>query len=179
MPKELMSDAELRRRKRVQGHLSQTTGALGLAALGGTIAASRGGRNALRKIPALRSKVRAPKPLDPNRDKIKGAVTPVLATSAGLGGLGAFNFAAYTNAESRKRTMVKKTNDEPLEMGFYGEEGQPIKLPQIKAPVEKAWSPVASNFNSEKSRGTAQRGLRGRRPGRCRCRLRLRRVARA
>ena len=40
----MMSDAEIKRRKRVQGHVSQATGALGLAALGGTLAASRGGR---------------------------------------------------------------------------------------------------------------------------------------
>jgi hypothetical protein len=158
----LMSDAEIKRRKRAQGHISQTTGTLGLAALGGTLAASRGGRTALRKIPKLESKIRAPKPLDPDRDKIKGAVTPVLATSAGLGGLGAFNFASYTNAESRKRNMnpVKKDHA-PLEMGYYGEEGHPVKLPEIKVPIEKAWSPTAGNFDSERSRGKRNKVYEG------------------
>ena len=118
-----MSDAEIRRRKKVQGHISQATGALGLAALGGTIAASRGGRNTLRKIPKLEPHIKAPKPKDPDRDKIKGAVTPVLATSAGLGGIGAFNFGAYTNAESRKRTPVKKNNVFENE-GVFGEIGK-------------------------------------------------------
>lgn len=107
-PKKLMSDAEMRRRKKIQGTISQTTGALGLAALGGTLAASRGGRNTLRKIPRLKTKIKAPPPKDPDRDKIKGATVPILATSAGLGGAGSFNFAAYTNAESRKRNQIKK-----------------------------------------------------------------------
>lgn len=158
MADKLMSDAELRRRKRLQGHLSQTTGTLGLAALGGTLAASRGGRTALRKIPQLERRIKAPAPKDPDRDKIKGAVTPVLATSAGLGGLGAFNFAAYTNAESRKRQQlapkkpVRKGMDMPIEMGHYGEEGRPVLPTMIEAEIEKAWTPVASNFNSERSR---------------------------
>jgi hypothetical protein len=140
----LMSDAEIRRRKKTQGHISQVTGGLGLAALGGTLAASRGGRTALRKVPALKSKIKAPPPKDPNRDRIKGAITPVLATSAGLGGLGAFNFAAYTNAESRKRkqTVVKSMG---VDMGYYGDEGH-------QGVIEKAWDPVASNYSSERSR---------------------------
>src|SRR5678815_4370214 len=132
----LMSDAEIKRRKRVQGHVSQATGALGLAALGGTLAASRGGRNTLRKIPALQSKIKKPPPLDPKRDKIKGAVTPVLATSAGLGGIGSFNFAAYTNAESRKRQQKKPVvKSMGIQMGHYGEEGRPLR----KEEIEKAW----------------------------------------
>ena len=114
MAKRIMSDAEIRRRKHLQGTISQTTGTLGLTALGGTLLASRGGRNTLRKIPQLKNKIKAPPAKDPDRDKIKGAVTPILATGAGLGGLGAFNFAAYTNAESRKRkagmTTVKKAS---------------------------------------------------------------------
>lgn len=151
MPNRLMSDAEIRRRKKAQGHVSQITGGLGLAALGGTLAASRGGRNTLRKIPQLKNRIKAPPPKDPNRDKIKGAVTPVLATSAGLGGASSFNFAAYTNAESRKRkqTVVKCMG---VEMGYYGEEGHPVKPPEIKVPIEKAWTPSASNFSSEEKR---------------------------
>jgi hypothetical protein len=117
-----MSDTEIRRRKKIQSRSSQITGALGLAALGGTMAASRPGRTALRKIPALKGKVAAPKPKDPERDRIKAATVPVLATSAGIGGASAFNFASYTNAESKKRQ------------------------------VNKAWSAQARNFDSEKNR---------------------------
>jgi hypothetical protein len=143
-----MSDAEIKRRKKVQGHVSQVTGGLGLAALGGTLAASRGGRNALRKLPQLKGKIKAPPPKDPNRDKIKGAVTPVLATSAGLGGIGSFNFAAYTNAESRKKnTMLKKQpvkkdfSPSPFEDGMIGEEG-----------FAKAWSATATDYDPEVKR---------------------------
>ena len=154
MPGRLMSDAEIRHRKKVQGHVSQATGALGLAALGGTLAASRGGRNTLRKIPQLKNKIKAPPPKDPNRDRIKGAVTPVLATSAGLGGASSFNFAAYTNAESRKRKAavapVKK--DVGMDMGYFGEEGHQVELPEITVSIEKAWEPVARNYDPEAKR---------------------------
>ena len=155
MTSRIMSDAEIRRRKKTQGHVSQATGALGLAALGGTLAASRTGRGQLRKIPALKNKIAAPPPKDPNRDRIQGAITPVLATSAGLGGASSFNFAAYTGAESRKRKQavpapVKK--DIGMDMGYFGEEGHPVKLPEIKVPIEKAWEPVASSYSPEGSR---------------------------
>lgn len=127
MASRIMSDAEIRRRKKGQAILSETTGALGLAALGGTLAASRRGRTTLRKIPKLKEKVAAPKPKDPNRDKIKDATTPILATAAGLGGIGSFNFGAYTNAESRKRPRpvqpVKKNNVFENE-GVFGEIGK-------------------------------------------------------
>jgi hypothetical protein len=146
----IMSDAEIKRRKRTQGHISQATGALGLAALGGTVAASRGGRNTLRKIPALKSKIKPPPPKDPDiEDRIKNAVTPVLATSAGLGGAGAFNFASYTNAESRKKKPVVKSMG--IEMGYYGEEGR-------QGVVEKAWTPNASTFDSERGRQKRAKG---------------------
>lgn len=152
----LMSDAEIRRRKKVQGRVSEVTGGLGLVALGGTLAASRGGRNMLRKVPKLESKIKAPPARDPHRDRIKGAVTPVLATSAGLGGASSFNFAAYTRAESRKKKAMTpapiKKQFEPMEMGYFGEEGRPVKLPKIEVPIEKAWEPVASNYDSERSR---------------------------
>jgi hypothetical protein len=158
-----MSDTELRHRKKVQAGLSQAGGALGLTALGGTMLASRGGRNTLRKIPQLKSRMKAPPPRDPKRDHIKGAITPVLATSAGLGGVGAFNFAAYTKAEARKRqpTAVKKREDEPMEMGYFGEEGHPIELPEIKVPVSKAWEPTAGNFDSESSRKKRNQAYKG------------------
>ncbi len=45
-----------------------------------------------------------PKALKPKN--IKRGIAPILATGAGIGGAGSFNFAAYTNAESRKRKMA-------------------------------------------------------------------------
>lgn len=155
----IMSDAEIKRRKKLQSHISQAGGAIGLAALGGTLAASRPGRQALRKIPKLESKIRAPAPKDPNRDKIKGAVAPLLATGAGLGGVGSFNFASYTNAESRKRAMtaqpkpVKKNDDaSPFEDGFFGEEGRRRKDSEIEEEISKAWEPTARKYDPEAKR---------------------------
>ena len=148
----LMSDAEIKHRKKVQGHVSQATGALGLAALGGTLAASRGGRTALRKIPKLEHKIKAPGPKDPDRDKIKGAINPILATSAGLGGLGSFNFASYTGAESRKRNMQPVKKDYGMDPGYFGEVGRQITDSEIEEEIAKAWEPVASKFDSERSR---------------------------
>lgn len=92
----VMSDAEIRRRKRVQGHISQATATLGLAAL-----ATRGGASAvgrLKKVPKLMS-------LGP---KLKEASNTLTTTGAGIGGVGGYNFAAYTNAESKKRKPVAK-----------------------------------------------------------------------
>ena len=159
--KRIMSDAEIKRRKKIGSHLSQAGGAVGLTALGGTLLASRGGRNAMRAIPKLRPHVAAPKTLKADRDKIQGVVNPLLATGAGLGGVGAFNFASYTGAEARKRTMtpaVKKSLDSGLEMGYFGEEGHPLKLPEIEVAFEKAWEPSAGKFDSEKSRGKRAKG---------------------
>lgn len=150
MASRIMSDAEIKRRKKLQGHISQATGTIGLAALGGTLAASRPGRNALRKIPKLESKIKAPPPKDPNRDRIKGAVAPLLATGAGLGGIGSYNFAAYTNSESRKRALqpVKKNWDD----GFFGEEGRARTHEEIEEEISKAWEPTARKYDPEAKR---------------------------
>ena len=166
-----MSDTEIRHRKKIQAGASQAGGVLGLTALGGTMVASRSGRNTLRKIPQLKSRLAAPPPKDPNRDRIKGAITPVLATSAGIGGASAFNFASYTRAESKKRqnpsvvgqppSRVKKREDEPMEMGYFGEEGHPIEFPEIEVPVSKAWEPSAGNFDSEAARKKRNKGYQG------------------
>ena len=145
-----MSDAEIKRRKKLQGHISQTTGALGLTALGGTLLATKGGgratKAAFKAVGAKRPGVLKPK-------KLGKATAPILATSAGIGGAGAFNFASYTNAESRKRKQaVPVQKDYGMDMGYYGEEGTPLTHTEIEAEIEKAWTPSASNFDSESGR---------------------------
>jgi hypothetical protein len=104
-----MSDAELRRRKKLQGHISQTTGVLGLTSLAAFGASKVPGSKVMAKTPKLRRIA--------NRIDTKKAENIALGTSttgAGIGGAGSFNFAAYTNAESRKRkqgmTTVKKNS---------------------------------------------------------------------
>lgn len=39
-----------------------------------------------------------------------------------------------------------------MDMGYFGEEGHPVTLEPIEVEVEKAWSPVASNYDPESSR---------------------------
>jgi hypothetical protein len=148
MSTRLMSDAEIKRRKRAQGHISQVTGGLGLAAMTGTLAASRGGRNAMRKIPALKTRIAKPPPKDPNRDRIKGAITPALATSAGLGGIGAFNFASYTNAESRKRTAMAPKKQPVKKRDELGSD----ELAPTFGEVTKAWTAQTKAYDPEANR---------------------------
>ena len=148
----LMSDAEIRRRKKLQGHISQTTGTLGLASLGAYTASKIPGAKVLTKTPRLRrlGASRAINAINPK--KAEGAALGLSTAGAGIGGAGSYNFAAYTGAESRKRKMQPVKKELGMEMGYYGEEGRPIKLPEIKVPIEKAWSPSASNYNPEVSR---------------------------
>jgi hypothetical protein len=112
MSQRLMSDTEIRHRKKIQGHISQATGGLGLTALGGTLLSTKTGGKGTKAAFKLVGRDR-PGFLKPK--KLKKATAPILATSAGIGGAGAFNFAAYTNAESRKRkaamTTVKKIGE--------------------------------------------------------------------
>jgi len=106
-----LSPTEIKDKKRKQSRISQATGALGLAALGGTALSTRGGQKAL-ATGFKRINKPVPKSLQaPKREKgISSTVTPLLATSAGLGALGSFNFASYTRAEADKGKRVKKNN---------------------------------------------------------------------
>ena len=102
-----MSDREIRSRKRVQSGVSQATGALGLTALGGTLLATKRGSAATKGAFKAMGRER-PEGLKPKNLRRKTA--PILATSAGIGGLGSFNFASYTRGEAQKgkRNTVKK-----------------------------------------------------------------------
>lgn len=112
----LLSNTEIRQRKRKQAHISQTTGALGAAAVGTTLAGTK------KLNPKILTGLKAVGVKNPakyaSREKIKDATTPILATSGGLGAVGSFNFARYTAAESRKKNPVAKRS--PFEDGYYG-----------------------------------------------------------
>lgn len=143
-----MSDTEIRHRKKLQGTISRTTSTLGLTGLGLTGAAALAAKKPglLRNVPKLNK-------VTPHQ--IKNAAINTGLVSGGIGGLGGFNFAAYTNAEAKRKKQIMKSDDEPLEMGYYGEEGRPIELPPIVVPeseINKAWSPVAEPFDSEARR---------------------------
>lgn len=123
MTKPLMSDAEIRRRKKIQGGVSRTTSTLGLGglAVGGTALAARKPKvlGTLKKLPGMQN-------VDENKLKDIGLYTSL--ASGGIGSVGGYNFAAYTNAESRKRRPVvpkkpvKKNLDE-FYTPYSGEEG--------------------------------------------------------
>lgn len=96
MAKPILTDAQIKRRKKLQANISITGGTLGLTALGlrgGALARSGGRVGRLLKVA----------PNEAKAAKLKDASTAVTTTGAGLGGVGAFNFASYTKAESRKR----------------------------------------------------------------------------
>lgn len=109
-----MSDAEIKRRKKAQGRISQTTGALGLASLGAFSASKIPGSKAAKLVPMAR-KI--------NPKKAENIALGTSTAGAGIGGAGSFNFAAYTNAEGRKRKPVTKSAPSPFEDGMYGEQG--------------------------------------------------------
>ena len=159
MAKEMMTDAQLRRRRKLQGEIGRTTSTLGLAgaglAAGGLVVAKKpGALKALQKVPKVGPKLGAT-PHEAST-KMKNAALYTGIASGGIGGVGGFNAASIYSDEARrkKQTTLKKglDMDTHLEMGYYGEEGHPVKLPEIKVPIEKAWSPTAGNFDSEAKR---------------------------
>jgi hypothetical protein len=105
MAKPLMSDAEIKRRKKAQGTITQTTSTLGLTGLTALGSSALLRRGKLQKVPGIPKKL---KNADPTKVKEFGQNTSVVA--GGIGGLGGYNFAAYTNAESRKRNQVRKNH---------------------------------------------------------------------
>jgi hypothetical protein len=101
MVNRLMSDAEIRRRKKVQGTTSKITSTLGLTGVGlgaGALLASRKPQSVkhLKKIPGVKGK-------HIKEQKLKNAGLYTSLASGGVSGVAGYNFAAYTNAESRKR----------------------------------------------------------------------------
>lgn len=94
MSKQLSPD-ELARRKKLQAGLSVAGGSLGLAALG-----AKGGSYALRRAGKAATS-----------SKVERATTGLLATGAGIGGVGSFNFAATERAEAvgvKPKSTIKK-----------------------------------------------------------------------
>lgn len=151
----LMSEAEQRRRQKLQSKIGRTTSTMGLTALGVTGAAALGAKKpgalkAIQKIPGLAKTT----PEKMERAAIKSGII-----SGGIGGVGGFNQASIYSAESRRRnqtTPVKK--DYGMDMGYFGEEGTPLLPTEIEAEIAKAWSPSASNFDSERNRQKRNKG---------------------
>jgi hypothetical protein len=146
MAKRIMSEAEQKRRQKLQSQIGRTTSTMGLTGVGlagaGALAAKKPGM--LKNIPKLKN-------ADP--EKLKNAAFYTGIASGGIGGVGGFNQASIYSAESRRRKQaVPVKKDLGMEMGFYGEEGRPLTHEQIESEIEKAWTPSASNFDAERSR---------------------------
>jgi hypothetical protein len=124
-----MSDAEIKRRKKIQGKVSQTTGALGLTSLGAFAAGRAGGTGKI----ATRAQKAIPAFKRINPKKADSIALGTSTTAGGIGGLGAFNFASYTNAEGRKKKPVAKS-DTP----YVGEEGIAKRYETELEEIEKA-----------------------------------------
>lgn len=115
-----MSDTEIRHRKKVQGQISRTTSTLGLSGLG-----MLGASVAAKKNPAVLKPLRKiPKLKKVSDSHLRETAQNVGLVSGGIGGVGGYNFAAYTNAESRKKSQM----------------------------VKKAWSATGTLYDSEKNR---------------------------
>jgi hypothetical protein len=137
-----LSPTEIKQKKRTQSRISQTTGALGLAGLG-AFAAS--------KAPKSQKMVRAiPRLKRLNTKKAENASLGLSTASAGVGGIGSFNFAQYTRAEADKGRRVKKN--------FYGG----IEMPEL--PVEginKAYDPEEKRMKRADAYSNATTALAG------------------
>lgn len=104
MAKRVMSDAEIRRRKKAQGVTSRVGGVLGLTSLGAFGASKVPGAKFMAKAPKLR---RVANQIDTK--KAENLALGASTTGAGLGGASSFNFAAYTSAEGKKKKPVAKS----------------------------------------------------------------------
>ena len=136
-----MSDAEIRRRQKLQSKIGRTTSTLGLTGLGltGVAAAASKKPGMLKAIPKLR---------DAKPAQLKNAAINTGIVSGGIGGAGGFNQAAVYSAESRRRRPAAVSKGVPVEMGYYGEAGAPLSSQEI----EKAWAPVSSGYDAESKR---------------------------
>lgn len=147
-----MSNTELQTRKYVQPRVSEVTGTLGLAALGGTLLATkRGGRATKAAFNALGRK--RPAVLKPKN--IRRHMAPMLATSAGVGALGALNSAAIGRQETRKKKPVFKKSYS-LEMNSPNEIGIGKRYIEELEKRDKSRGFYDSEANREKRAGRYQ-----------------------
>ena len=146
----LMSDAELRRRRKVQSKIGRTTSALGLTGAGlaaGSILARKPGM--LKKVPILEHA---------DHESMKDAALYTGIAAGGIGGVGGFNQAKIYADESRRRKQDVAKGASEMEMGHYGEEGRPWLPPVIEEEVSKAWTPTVQPFDSEAARHKRAKG---------------------
>jgi len=94
------TDQQLQRRKNISAGTSIATSTMGLGALGVLGIRSGAGKKAINHL-ATKSPNAAGR-LKKIRSGLKGKETPILTTSAGVGGLGGYNYAAIQRQEGKK-----------------------------------------------------------------------------
>lgn len=138
-----LSNAQIAHRKKIQANISLTGGTLGLTALGlrGASAARGAGKvgRAVQRLSPITQNAAA-------SEKLKDASTGVTVGAGGLSGVGAFNFASYTKAESRKKqpAAIVKGFD-MMDFGLGGVQGEVSKaIPgaNIAGKIGKVPSPL-------------------------------------
>ena len=99
------SDKQLRAHKRAQGYVSATGATLGIAALGAAGVKTGVGRRGALKLARLSNHAspQAGAKVVRGQRKIGGAVSGLTVGSAGVGGVGGYNFAAIQSQESRRK----------------------------------------------------------------------------
>lgn len=124
-----MSDAEIQRRKKLQGKVAVTTSTLGLGAL-----ALKGG-GALAPKASRFTKVN-PAKLAHWGGKMDRAATNTSIAAGGVGGLGGYNFAAYTKAEARKKQeTLAKNHGGLMDFGLGSvHQGESEEISKLKLP---------------------------------------------
>jgi len=116
------TNKRIARQKKAQAAFSLTGGTLGLAALASRGQAARVGRVSSHLTRAGKKSMKAGKDFSHMADsaaaasqKWKDRSTALTTAGAGIGGVGAYNFASYTNAEAKKQVKMKK-NADPFEI---------------------------------------------------------------
>jgi hypothetical protein len=146
------SDEQLARRKKLGAASSIATSTLGLGALGVLALRSKPAGRAIKEIGehAPKAEMFAGKKvghavgstggrLEKLRSAAKGAETPILATSAGIGGLGVYNYAAIQRQESKK---AKRHNAEYADLKN--------KVNRLDAAVHKVYDPEEERHKQNK-----------------------------
>lgn len=126
---EIPSKRRIAHQKRVQAATSITGGTLGLAAL-----AARGHSSMLNR--AVKSGKLLPtqaKEVKAKSQKLTDASTYLTTTGAGVGGVGAYNFASYTNAEGKRD--IKKNLEEDMSGTPFMPYGEPDPFEQVSKKV--------------------------------------------
>lgn len=112
------SDKRLQGHKRAQSYLSSGTATLGIAALGAASAKSPFARKAAKKVggAAMRrgASVKMGNRIAGAPDRMSRSATGLTTLSAGVGGVGGYNFAAIQSQEAKKARALRPTKRKPV-----------------------------------------------------------------